>query len=232
MQGHFRVARIHQNYVKSDLLPNIVFSCHSINNKFKFSPTGGGKGKKVCILGASGGVGTIAVQMMKAENINVTATCSKNAIPLVRSLGADNVIDYTAPNATEQFRGLSFDIILDSAGQGAEYANKVPWQFGEYITLFPPLLKNIDSNGIVLGSLKSLNTLLKNNLETLSKYKGFVMWGIFTPAPQGIEYLSRLADTEKLRPIIDSVYEFDEMKEAYQKVINGHLRGKVVVKIK
>lgn len=177
-------------------------------------------------------MGTIAVQMMKAENVNITATCSTNAMPLVRRLGADNVIDYTATNATEQFRGLSFDIILDSAGQGAEYASKLPWQFSEYITLFPPLLRNIDSNGVVVGSLKSLNSLLNNNLETLAKHKGFIMWGIFTPAPQGIEYLSKLAEAGKLKPIIDSVYEFEDMKAAYQKVIKGHLRGKVIVKIK
>jgi len=194
--------------------------------------SGGGKGKSVCILGASGGVGTLAVQMMKAENINVTATCSTSAIPLVRSLGADKIIDYTLPNATEQFRGLSFDIILDSAGLGAEYANKVPWQFTEYITLFPPLLRNIDSNGILVGSLASLNTLLNNNLETLSRRKGFIMWGLYTPAPQGIEYLTKLAEAGKLKPVIDSVYEFKDMKSAYQKVIKGHLRGKVIVKIK
>lgn len=196
------------------------------------NPLGGGNGKSVCILGASGGVGTIAVQMMKAENVNVTATCSTNAIPLVRRLGADNIIDYTLPNATEQFRGRSFDIILDAAGQGANYAGKVPWQFVEYITLFPPLLRNIDSNGVVVGSLESLNALLNDNLEMLSRYKGFIMWGIFTPAPQGIEYLSRLAEASKLKPIIDSVYEFKDMKTAYQKVIKGHLRGKVIVKIK
>ncbi|KAJ6646026.1 Reticulon-4-interacting protein 1, mitochondrial [Pseudolycoriella hygida] len=193
---------------------------------------GGGKGKSVCILGASGGVGTIAVQMMKAENVNVTATCSTSAIPLVQSLGADNIIDYTKPNATEQFRGLTFDIILDSAGQGPAYAAKVPWQFGEYITLFPPLLRSIDSNGIVLGSLESLNSLLNENLEMLSKHKGFIMWGIFTPAPQGIDYLTKLAKEDKLKPIIDSVFEFKDMKAAYQKVIKGHLRGKVIVKIK
>lgn len=199
---------------------------------FQFKLAGGGKGKSVCILGASGGVGTIAVQMMKAEKVNITATCSTNAMPLVRRLGADNVIDYTAANATEQFRGLSFDIILDSAGQGAEYANKLPWQFSEYITLFPPLLRNIDSNGIVVGSLESLHSLLNNNLETLSRRNGFIMWGIFTPAPQGIEYLTNLAEAGKLKPIIDTVYEFKDMKAAYQKVIKGHLRGKVIVKIK
>lgn len=169
---------------------------------------------------------------MKAENVNVTATCSKSAIPLVRRLGADTVIDYTAPDATEQFRGRSFDIILDSAGQGSEYAGKVPWQFGEYITLLPPLLRNIDSSGIVVGSLDSLNSLLSNNLDMLARHKGFIKWGIFTPAPQGIEYLSKLAEADKLKPIIDSVYEFKDMKAAYQKVIKGHLRGKVIVKIK
>lgn len=211
--------------VNFDWLPFLLFEDF-------FSLAGGGQGKNVCILGASGGVGTIAVQMMKAENVNVTATCSTSAIPLVKSLGADNVIDYTAPDAAEQFRGLSFDIILDSAGQGPEYATKVPWKFSEYITLYPPLLRNIDSNGIVLGFLNSLNSLLNNNLQTLWSYKGITMWGLFTPAPQGIEYLTKLAEAEKLKPIIDSVYDFNDMKDAYQKVIKGHLRGKVIVKIK
>lgn len=79
---------------------------------------GGGQGKRICILGASGGVGTIATQIAKAENLKITATCSTDCVQMVQNLGAEHVIDYTSDDVIEQFRDLSFDLILDCAGLG------------------------------------------------------------------------------------------------------------------
>lgn len=78
---------------------------------------GGGKGKRICVLGASGGVGSTAVQIAKAEGMHITATCSTNSVQMVKDLGADYVIDYRKDDLNEKFRGLTFDIILDAAGQ-------------------------------------------------------------------------------------------------------------------
>lgn len=194
--------------------------------------TGGGEGKRLCILGASGGVGTIAVQIAKAENMIITATCSTKSVQMVKDLGADFVIDYTKDDVNEQFRGRSFDLILDCAGLGPEYATKVPWKFDQYITLTFPFLNNTDTDGLIFGSVKSLLSLLQSNVQTISDYSGLLKWGFFVPAPQGIEYLKKQVQRGTLKPIVDSVFEFASMKEAFMKVANGHLRGKVIVKIK
>lgn len=183
-------------------------------------------------MGASGGVGTIALQIAKAENAIVTATCSKGAIPLVKQLGADHVIDYTAPNADEQFRDLQFDIILDCAGLGPEHAIKLPWKYQKYITLIPPLLNDTDSSGIVAGSINSVLKLLTQNARSRYNKKGTIQWGIFRADRKGIEYLTELTQNNKLKPVIDSVFEFKSADKALQKLHEGHLRGKVIVQTK
>ncbi|XP_031629544.1 reticulon-4-interacting protein 1 homolog, mitochondrial-like isoform X2 [Contarinia nasturtii] len=193
---------------------------------------GGGRGLRLCILGASGGVGTIAVQMAKAEGMIVTATCSTNSVQTVKDLGADYVIDYRTEDLNKAFRGLSFDIILDAAGQGPEYARTLPWKFEQYITLTPPLLNNTDTNGVIIGSIKSAITLLQSNIQTVFGYGGLLKWGFFVPASQGIQYFKRLVESGKLKPVIDSTFEFNSTKEAFEKVARGHLRGKVLVKVK
>lgn len=193
---------------------------------------GGGAGKRLCVLGASGGVGTLAVQMAKAENMEVTATCSTNSVQMVKDLGADYVIDYRKDNLTEKFTDKSYDIILDAAGLGPDYSRTLPWQFSQYITLVPPVLNDTDNYGLFLGTLKSGFTFVQNNFQTIFGGKGFLKWGFFVPAPQGIEFLKRLVENGKIKTIIDSEYDFNSMKEAYQKVAGGHLRGKVMVKVK
>lgn len=81
------------------------------------------------ILGASGGVGTLAVQIAKAEKMEITATCSTNSIEMVKSLGADHIIDYTQTDYKEKFRDVTFDIIFDCAGLGQDCATEFPWKF-------------------------------------------------------------------------------------------------------
>lgn len=183
-------------------------------------------------MGASGGVGTLTVQMAKAEDMDVTATCSTNSVQMVKDLGADHVIDYTKDNLNEKFNGQSFDIILDAAGLGSNYATELPWKFGKYITLNSPLLINFDANGIIFGSIQNLFKFTSSNIRTIYHCRGLLKYGYFQPAPKGIEYFNKLIENGKIKPIIESTFEFNEMKEAYQKVANGHLRGKVIVKVK
>lgn len=194
--------------------------------------TGGGSGKRVCILGASGGVGTLAVQIAHAENMIVTATCGTDSVELIKNLGADVVYDYRKDNLTEKFKGKTFDIILDAAGLGADYASKMPWNFSQYITLQPPVANDTDNYGLVFGSLKSAFTFVSNNVRTICTHCGTLKWGFFVPSPHGIEFIRKHVENGKVRSITDSVYDFDSMKEAFRKVADGHLRGKVVVKVK
>lgn len=183
-------------------------------------------------MGASGGVGSIATQIAKAENLKITATCSTDCIQMVRNLGAEHVIDYSSDDVVEQFRDMSFDVILDCAGLGLEYATKMPWKFDQYITFSSPLLRNIDANGLGVGFFKNIVKLLESNINSITKYRGLSKWAYFVPAPQGIEYLTKQVERNKITPVVDSIFDFESTSDAYQRVADGHLRGKVILKIK
>lgn len=193
---------------------------------------GGGKGKTVLILGASGGVGSIAAQIVKAEHGRVIATCSTDAIPFVENLKVDHIIDYTNENATQELiQSGPYDIILDCAGKGPEYAEEIPWKFKQYVTFSSPLLKNIDAYGIPGGMLLNLADIMQKNIKTLSSQKGVVKWGYFMPVPQGIQYLGKLVETNRLTANIQETFDLKQLDVAYKKVADKHLRGKIAIKV-
>lgn len=188
-----------------------------------------GIGKRVLVLGASGGVGHLAVQILQAEGAEVITTCSEDAKPLVEQLGVSKIIDYNSNECNMQLMAESpYDLILDCAGQGAEYANAFRWKYGNYVTFKSPLLKNWDDKGFIFGGLESARALIASNIPALST-GGAVKWGYFLPLPNGIQYLKELVEKEKLRPIIDSQFSYKDLPKAYEKVANGHLRGKVAI---
>lgn len=160
---------------------------------------GGGRGKKICIMGGSGGVGSMALQIAKAENLYIVVSCSPDAFDMVQALGADQVIDYTAPDAIQQFcTNGPYDIILDCAGKGAEYATQIPWKYDQYITFTSPVLRNIDNYGLAVGLLKNLYKIVENNVQSMTKQRALTKWAYFVPAPQGIHYLQRLVENNKV----------------------------------
>lgn len=184
-------------------------------------------------MGATGGVGSIATQIGKAEGLEVVASCSTDAVAMVKNLGADHVIDYTAKDAITQFCDLGpYDIILDCAGKGLDYATQIPWKFDQYITFTSPVLKNVDTNGLGLGFFKNIANLLESNIQSITKHRAFSKWAYFVPAPQGIEYFKKQVERGKITPCVDSVFDFDATSDAYMKIANGHLRGKVILKVK
>lgn len=189
-------------------------------------------GKKVLVLGGTGGVGHIAIQILKAENAIVFTTCSENGISLVENLGADHVINYKSENFTNEINKLGHvDLVLDCAGYGCDYANKLPCQFSQYITFSSPLLRNVDSNGLPFGMILNTKSLIETNLSTLVTKKGCVKWAYFIPSSIGMKYLVKLYEQEKLKPVIEETFSFKNLDLAYQKVANGHLRGKIGVVI-
>lgn len=192
-------------------------------------PHSGNRGKKVLVLGGSGGVGSLAIQILIAEGCEVVTTCSSDAIGLIKNLGIEKVIDYTSDECDGTLIHESpYDIILDCAGKGSDYAAALPWTFRNYVTFSSPLLKNFDQYGLVAGGIRNARGLITQNLSALSG-QGSVKWGYFMPSQTGIEYLKNLVENRKLLPIIDSTFTFDTLVEAYQRVQDGHLRGKVVV---
>lgn len=212
---------------------------------------GGGRGKRVCILGATGGVGHIAVQIAKAEGAEVVATCASDAVPQIEALGVTHVVDYTSPDASNDLTRFGpYDIILDCAGKGSQYAAEIPWRYQHYVTFSSPTLKNMDTMGLAFGAAKNIFELVQENIRSLTTQHGFIKWAYFVPAPQGIDYLKSLVDRNKvcllgknlmnsfahglhlqLLPIVEKVYDFKDADQAYKRVADGHLRGKIVLNV-
>lgn len=194
------------------------------------------KGKRVLVLGGSGGVGTVAIQLLKAWEAEVVSTCSTDAVTSVQSLGADTVIDYTDPEAMNKIRSAGkYDIILDAAGlKETEFHPYITclkdWSFAKYITLKSPLLRNTDTLGLLNGMIRNVADLVVPNLSTGAVVRGSsVRWGYFMPINAGVKEIASLIEKKKLVPVVDSTFDFAQLPEAYKKVMTGHLRGKVVV---
>lgn len=163
------------------------------------SPDGGGSNKRILILGGSGSVGSLAIQMLKAQGAQVLATCSENAKEMVKHLGADCIIDYNNLTEMENLRSYGpYDVILDCSGQGPQGAENLNLKYSQYVTFSAPLLKNIDSSGLGIGLLQNVTNLLQTNVKSIVQQRGLVKWGFFTPAPQGIELLKQLVDRKKV----------------------------------
>lgn len=150
------------------------------------------KGQRVLIYGASGSVGTAAVQLAKYFGATVTAICSSSNFDLVTALGADNVIDYMKEDFTK--RGDHYDIIFDAVGK---------YKKSLCTDALMPNGKYVSVNGMMAKVSKEDMNLLK-----------------------------QLAETEKLKPVIDRTYRLEEVVEAHTYVEMGHKKGNVSITLK
>lgn len=165
------------------------------------------KDKKVLIIGASGSVGTYAVQLAKLFGAKVTGVCSTRNIELVKSLGADNVIDYSKEDFTKN--GKQYDIVFDTV---AKYpfsrCKKSLATKGTFLTVDWPLIQALWS--FLFGKKKVIIGMAPDRIEDLV-------------------YLKELVETKKVKPVIDKVYRLEEAVEAYKYVDTGRKRGNVLL---
>lgn len=191
--------------------------------------------KRVLITGGSGGVGTFSLQLLKAWGAHVTVTCSQNAEGLVRGLGADEVVDYTAGDAQEQLEAMDrFDVILDNVGGDTEQwapALLRPWSGSKYVTLVSPLLSSTDHSGLLGGGLQAGCTLHNKALQSLMSSGVFYRWGFFAPDGPALDDVRRLVDSGKILPVVEAEFPFSQVPQAFLKLEQGHARGKTVVRV-
>ncbi|MBC8028301.1 MAG: NAD(P)-dependent alcohol dehydrogenase [Steroidobacteraceae bacterium] len=175
-------------------------------------------GSKVLINGASGGVGTFAVQIAKALGAEVTGVCSGRNVELVKSLGADRVIDYTQTDFTEGAE--KYDVIIDNIGnQPLSKLRRVMTAEGKDVIVGAP------SDGKWLGPL---SVPLKGQMYSWFVKQEFLFF-LAEVNPEDLEYLSGLMREGKLKPVIDKTYPFSELPDAIRYVETGRARGKVVI---
>ncbi|XP_067614856.1 reticulon-4-interacting protein 1 homolog, mitochondrial-like, partial [Eurosta solidaginis] len=196
------------------------------------SSSGGGENRRVLVLGGSGSVGSMAIQILKSQKATVISTCRDDAIELVKNLGADYVVDYNNRAQLQSLHSYApFDIVLDCTGQAAKKSSEIDLQFRQYITFSSPLLHNVDHFGVGTGMIKNVSHFFESNKKTLTKSGGLLKYGFFMPVQQGIEFLTRITEKKQILPLIDSCFPFHQLQRGFEKVQCGHLRGKVVISV-
>ena len=178
-----------------------------------------GPGQKVLITGASGGVGSFAVQIAKTMGAEVTGVCSTRNVELVRSLGADHVVDYTQTDFTGSEK--RYDVIFDNVEAQPLAAVR------RALTPTGTLIPNSGRGGRWLGPVGRIVKARVLSGFTRQRLKPFMSVG----KRQDLLTLADLLATGQVKPVIDRTYPLDEAADALRYVGAGHTRGKVVVTI-
>jgi len=169
-------------------------------------------GQKVLIYGASGGVGTAAVQLAKYFGAEVTGVCSTTNLEMVKSLGADKVIDYTKEDFTKS--GQTYDIIYETVGKSSFSRN----------------MSSLKKKGIYLAGNAGLLQIVQMLWTSMIGGKKV----IFGPAPERKEdliFLKGLVEAGKIKPVIDRRYPLEQIAEAHMYVDTGRKKGNVVITV-
>ena len=167
-------------------------------------------GERVLVNGASGGVGTAAVQLAKHFGADVTGVCSTANVELVRSLGATHVIDYTKEDFTRN--GETYDVIVDTVGTAPFSRSKDSLKEGGRLLL-------------VLGGLPDMLRIPWVSMTSSKK----IIAGPAAERAEDLRFLAELAEAGEFRPVIDRRYPFEQIAEAHRYVDTGRKRGNVVI---
>jgi NADPH:quinone reductase-like Zn-dependent oxidoreductase len=175
-------------------------------------------GQKVLINGASGGVGTFAVQIAKALGAEVTGVCSTRKVEMVRSLGADHVVDYTREDFTRS--EARYDLMLDIAGSRS---------WSEYKRVLKP-----EATFVLIGSQKSsrllgpLSHMIKVRLASLRASQKMTFF-IAKLTREDLQVMRGLIEAGKVTPVVERTYPLSETADALRYLGEGHAQGKIVI---
>ena len=204
------------SFEEAAAVPAAAFTAlQALRDKAKVEP-----GQKVLVNGASGGVGTFAVQIAKTLGAEVTAVCSRRNGDVVRSLGADHVVDYAQEDFTRGER--RYDVMLDIAGTRS---------FRECRRVLAP-----GSKIVVIGAPKDppmlgpLRHVVAMRLAAIGSGHQVIFF-VAKPNSADLGVLAELIESGKVRPVIDRRYELGEVADALRYLGEGHAKGKVVVTV-
>ncbi|MGH3000588.1 MAG: NAD(P)-dependent alcohol dehydrogenase [Gaiellaceae bacterium] len=175
-------------------------------------------GQRVLVNGAAGGIGTFAVQIAKALGAHVTGVCSTRNVELVRSLGADEVVDYTQDDFT---RKGPYDLVLDNVGNRSLAARR---------RALAPAGRWVVAGG--LGGNMTLSLLRSIGGTLLSRLGRKTMTFFIASIKQDdLLFLAQLAEEGKLTPVVDRTYPLADVPDAVRYLETEHARGKVVIAV-
>lgn len=169
-------------------------------------------GQKVLIYGASGAVGTAAVQIAQSFGATVTGVCSTANLEMVKNLGADQVIDYTKTDFAEN--GGQYDVVYETV-------NKAP---------FSSCIAALKSNGTLILGASMLGGMLRGAWASATSNKK-VISGVVVETAEAANFLQKLAEAGKLKAVIDKAYNLEQIAGAHDYVDKGHKKGNVVIRL-
>jgi len=170
------------------------------------------RGQKVLIVGAGGSIGTYAVQLAKLYGAEVTGVDKPGKLDMLRSIGADHVIDYTQEDFTKS--GQTYDVILDTIGKSP----------------FSGSLRSLNENGTYLNANPGPLGGLRRRWVSKSSNKKVILWTAGYTM-DNLLALKELIEAGKIRPVIDRRYTLEQTAEAHRYVDEGHKKGNVVITI-
>jgi NADPH:quinone reductase-like Zn-dependent oxidoreductase len=170
------------------------------------------RGQKILVYGASGSVGTYAVQIARHLGAHVTGVCSSVNIELVKSLGADNVIDYTREDFTQS--GICYDMIFDSVGKNS----------------FTHCRHVLNPGGLYVTTAVSLSLLVQRLISIITGGRKLIT-GIARQTPEDLQLVKELVETGKIKPVLDKIFPLEQITEAHRYVEQGHKKGNVVIRV-
>jgi NADPH:quinone reductase-like Zn-dependent oxidoreductase len=170
-------------------------------------------GQKILIYGASGGVGMYAVQLARHFGAEVTGVCSTSKLEMVRSLGADKVIDYTKEDFTQN--GQTYDIIFDTIGKAPLGRCK----------------KSLTKTGYYILATFGVPKLIQVLWLSLTSSRK-VVFGLLVPKAEELNFLKELIESGEVKAVVDKSYPLEQAAEAHRYAEDGHKKGNVVITIK
>ena len=204
-KGHLASKPTNLTYEESAVVPTAGLEAVHFLRKANIQP-----GKKVLIIGAGGSIGTFSIQLAKHLGAEVTGVDSYEKLDLLRSLGADHVIDYTKGDYTNT--GEAYDLIIDVVGKGSVARRlKLLKEGGYYFLAYAGL------SHILLGIWTSMTSNKKLKIESSSQKK------------EDLIFLMQLFEDGKLKSIIDRSYPLEQTAEAHRYVETGAKEGNVVI---
>jgi NADPH:quinone reductase-like Zn-dependent oxidoreductase len=196
-----------------------VTALQALRDKGKLQPN-----EKVLINGASGGVGTFAVQIAKALGAEVTGVCSTRNVDLVRSIGADHVVDYTKEDFTKSDQ--RYDLIIDNiANHSMSEIRRVLNPKARYVII---------GGGAGIKDWQGLFGMMVDPLKAMvvAPFVSQEIRAMLTnPKQNDLVFLADMMESGKLKPVIDRTYKLDQLPDAIRYLEQGHARGKVVITV-
>jgi len=170
------------------------------------------RGQKILVYGASGAVGTAAVQLAKYFGAEVTGVCSTTNIEMVKKLGAEIVIDYTADDFAKS--GNTYDVIFDTVGKSS----------------FSGCIKSLKKKGILILANSGFSQMIQGLWTSISGKKKIIT-GFVKENPKDLIFIKELIEAGQLKSVIDRSYPLEQIAEAHRYVEKGHKKGNVVISI-